>query len=68
MAGILLTSIGLGLAYTWAFADVQCSGDFCMITWNVLALRSIVVGTVLGMVSVIMSAGQRFRDPLTAKH
>src|SRR5207253_10005551 len=40
LSGILLVSLGLVLAYTWAFPDVTCSGDLCLITWNIFAVPS----------------------------
>jgi hypothetical protein len=60
VAGILVASIGVILAYTWAYPDVQCSGDFCGITWNAFTMPAMLIGTGLGIASVIMFLGQRF--------
>lgn len=68
VAGILLASIGVALAYTWAFPDVQCSGDVCMITWNVFAMPTMIIGTVLGIASVILLLRPRSGGGLAAKN
>ncbi len=68
LSGILLVSLGLVLAYTWAFPDVTCSGDLCLITWNVFAVPSMLVGTALGIGSVVGFSLDRARGPQAAKH
>ena len=48
VASILLASIGVALAYTGAFPDVQCSGDLCLITWNVFTIPMMLILGTLG--------------------
>ena len=64
VASILLASIGVALAYTGAFPDVQCSGDLCLITWNVFTIPMILIGTGLGIASLIMFLQQQLGGPL----
>jgi len=68
VAGILLASIGAVLAYTWAFPDVQCAGDLCLITQNVFTIPAMLIGTGFGIASLIMFLSQRFGGPQAAKH
>lgn len=68
VAGILLASIGVALAYTWAFPDVQCSGDFCGITQNAFTIPAILIGTGLGIASIILFLRERFGGPRAAKY
>ena len=50
LSGVTLVSLGLVLISTWAFPDVGCSGDACWMTWNRVALPSIVIGAFLAAV------------------
>ena len=68
VASILLASIGVVLAYTWAFPDVQCAGDVCLMTQNVFTIPAMLIGTGLGIASLIMFLRQRRGGPLAAKH
>jgi len=54
LSGVTLVSLGLVLISTWAFPDVGCSGDACWMTWNRVALPSIVIGAFLGVVAFDM--------------
>jgi len=67
VASILLASIGVVLAYTWAFPDVQCEGDVCLMTQNVFTVPAMLIGTGLGIASLIMFLRQRRGGPLAAK-
>lgn len=68
VASILLASIGMALAYTWAFPDVQCAGDLCLMTQNVFTIPAMLIGTGLGIASLIVFLSQRFGGPQAAKH
>jgi len=68
VASILLASIGVVLAYTGAFPDVQCAGDLCLMTQNVFTIPAILIGTGLGIASLIVFLSQRFGGPQAAKH
>src|SRR5437667_2053886 len=68
LSGILLVSLGLVLAYTWAFPDVTCPGDLGLITWNIFAVPTMLVGTALGIGSVVRFSLDRARGPQAAKH
>ena len=63
VASILLASIGVVLAYTGAFPDVQCAGDLCLMTQNVFTIPAMLIGTGLGIASLIVFLSQRFGGP-----
>ena len=59
MASIALVAVGLILASTFAFPDVRCQGDFCLITMNAFALPAIVSGTALGLLVIAARLWER---------
>ena len=53
LAGIALVSTGFVLLVSWAYPDVQCYGDACLIGQNSLAIPAILIGAVLEFVALV---------------
>jgi hypothetical protein len=68
LAGLLLIGLGLGLLITFAFPEVTCSGDACLIGPNALALPMLAVGVALEIGAGACALGIRSATPRTAKH
>ena len=67
LTGVALVSLGILLLVTWAYPDIRCSGDFCLIGQNSLAIPAIVIGAVLEFVA-LAALWSRRTEPRAAKN
>lgn len=67
LVGVLLSAIGAILGLTYAFPNVACSGDACLIGPNSAALPSLVGGVVLAVAASLAILARWRRSPFAPK-
>jgi hypothetical protein len=68
LAGLLFAGLGLFLLITLAFPRVTCTGDFCLIGPNVLALPALGIDLALEIAAGVGALNIRSARPPTAKN